>query len=277
VRLTDHHLFIRPLESQLLSVEAFDVFSQPQCSQRWVRDAFNNIVLVLGCSSISTLALELTANIEVLSRERNPFDFVLEPYAVGYPFAYQGRERHALGPAIQTTVPGSERVMDWLYEQLPSPNRHPSIVAFLGEISAAIQRQIRYQRRDEEGVQTPAETLALGSGSCRDMAVLFIALCRKLGLAARFVSGYLAQGQADGAYPNRAQGSMHAWAEVYLPGAGWKGYDPTNGVVADAYFVPTAVAYEPESINPVQGHFIGPGNVCSTLEIDLTVEVHDDA
>lgn len=271
IQLQDHLLFLRPLESNILSVKNFSVTSNPQSSQRWVRDAYSNILLVCAFEPGETDQMEFIVDIEVESVERNPFDFVLEPYAVSYPFTYNGRERVPLAPAIHTVVPGGDRVIDWFYDHVPNPGSHESVLAFLTELVEAIHTSIRYQRRDEEGIQTPATTISLGSGSCRDMALLFIAICRQLGLAARFVSGYLYDGGDNGGHHNRARGSTHAWAEIYLPGAGWKGFDPTNGIMADAYFIPTAVAIEPETISPIQGHYTGRAGVMAAMEVELDI------
>jgi transglutaminase-like putative cysteine protease len=119
-----------------------------------------------------------------------------------------------------------------------------------------------YQVREEPGVQTPDETLARGTGSCRDFANLFMQAARVLGLAARFVSGYLNSPFADG-----RGGATHAWAEVYLPGAGWKGFDPTSGEIAGSRHIAVAVARLPEVVSPVSGAFVGP------VGSDLTVGV----
>jgi len=128
-----------------------------------------------------------------------------------------------------------------------------------------------YRRRDEQGVQSSAQTLVRGSGSCRDYAVLLMELCRALGLAARFVSGYLYESSASGATP-QSPPSMHAWAEVYLPGAGWRGLDPTRGVFCDDAFVTVAYAPFAESVNPIQGTSYGPASATTKLTSVLSVE-----
>ena len=134
-----------------------------------------------------------------------------------------------------------------------------------------MHQALRYTRRDEPGIQSAGTTLALGSGSCRDYAVLFIELCRLQGLAARFVSGYLFEPPPPGvAQP--VPPAMHAWAEVYLPGAGWRGLDATRGIFCDDAFIPVAHAAIAESVNPVQGTFYGLSNVTSTLYTHLAIE-----
>jgi transglutaminase-like putative cysteine protease len=124
----------------------------------------------------------------------------------------------------------------------------------LDQMNRRIAGQFFYQMREEPGVQAPACTLARNSGSCRDFAAFFMEACRFLGLASRFVSGYLFTSDFD-----TNNGSTHAWAEVYLPGAGWKGFDPTSGEVVGNRHIATAVARHPEAVPPVAGSFIGPG------------------
>jgi transglutaminase-like putative cysteine protease len=144
-------------------------------------------------------------------------------------------------------------------------------VPYLVALNTAVQRALSYRRRIEPGVQSSAETLARGTGSCRDYAVLMMELCRALGLAARFVSGYLYEPAASGATPPLPP-SMHAWAEIYLPGAGWRGLDPTRGIFCDDAFIPVAHAPIAETVNPIQGTFYGPPSVTTKLTSVLSVE-----
>jgi transglutaminase-like putative cysteine protease len=134
-------------------------------------------------------------------------------------------------------------------------------------MNRAINRTFRYQARDMSGVQSPTVTLQKGSGSCRDFATLFIEACRSLGLAARFVSGYLLGGSLTG-----LGASTHAWAEVYLPGGGWKGFDPTLGLLTTTQHVPVAVSRHSEHAMPVTGSFIGPTSAFLNIEVDVRVE-----
>jgi transglutaminase-like putative cysteine protease len=133
-------------------------------------------------------------------------------------------------------------------------------------VNLHINHTFQYQRRDEEGVQTPAETLQKNSGSCRDFATLLLEACRCWGLAARFVSGYMQSEvtEAGGA-------STHAWMEVYLPGAGWKGFDPTSGIMTGSQHVPVAVSRTPENAAPIAGSFSGPAKAFQGIQVDVTV------
>ncbi|MDX1570754.1 MAG: transglutaminase family protein [Xanthomonadales bacterium] len=275
VTFSDHRLFLRPRDGHLLQTESFEVATVPDARQRWVHDWHDNIVLVasFGMNEGDELRFDCSAIVRI--RDHNPFDFILDEGATAFPFFYQPRLQRSLAPYLGRGRCGdSLQVRDWFHGAVPSPVSHPDVVAFLSDLNNAICRDIAYQRRDEEGIQSPDETLELRRGSCRDMAVLFMEACRQLGLAARFVSGYLYEPPADTGerVGNRAQGAMHAWAEVYLPGAGWKGFDPTNGILADHCYVPSAVSDEPTNVDPVQGSFFAAGAVDSHMTVELIIE-----
>lgn len=281
VSFSEHKLYLRPLDNHLRHISKFSVETKPASRQRWVRDAYGNLVLVCNFGLEEATELEFHTQIELSVVDENPFDFILEPYAVSYPFEYKPTDQKALSAYSGVSAkPGELTVLNWFYSAVDQPNQHPNVVQFLSELNEAIRRDIAYQRRDEEGIQLPDETLKLRSGSCRDMAVLFISIVRQLGFAARFVSGYLYDPPVeDGGEHifNRAVGSMHAWAEVYLPGAGWKGFDPTNGILSNSYFIPSGVSHEPKGVDPVQGVYYAKTSVHSSMEVDLSIETikHD--
>ena len=185
----------------------------------------------------------------------NPFDFFLEPYAEKIPFAYTEGERLELAPYL-ATLPATPLLADYLstIERTPTPS-----VDFLVGLNQRLARDIRYLIRMEPGVQTPEQTLDKASGSCRDSAWLLVQLLRHLGLAARFVSGYLIQLTADVKALDGPSGTevdftdLHAWCEVYLPGAGWIGLDPTSGLFAGEGHIPVACSPEPSSAAPISG------------------------
>ena len=281
VNFGPHALYLRPLDSHRRHVDQFQVRTAPASTQRWVRDAYGNVVLVCDFGMTESTVLEFVTEMKVTLSDDNPFDFILESYATGYPFAYNENDTRALLPFMGSSgrTRGALTVIDWIAAGAKLPATHTDVVQFLSDLNCAVRRDISYVRRDEEGIQTPDTTLELRTGSCRDMAVLFISAVRKLGFAARFVSGYLFDPEVgEGEYAfNRAVGSMHAWAEVYLPGAGWKGFDPTNGILANSYFIPSAVSHEPSTIDPIQGNYFSKQSTTSTMEVELEIEEINDA
>jgi len=197
------------------------------------------------------LEVDLIAEMSVI----NPFDFFLEPYAEKFPFKYEDRQLHELTPYL-VKLPATPLFKAYLAEVPREPRQTNQ---FLVELNQRLQKDVRYVIRLEPGIQTPEETLALGSGSCRDSGWLLVQLLRHLGLAARFVSGYLIQLKPDVKPLEGPAGTdadftdLHAWCEVYLPGAGWVGLDPTSGLLAGEGHIPLACTPEPASAAPLTG------------------------
>lgn len=276
VSFSAHNLYLRPIEGHLRRVHRFSVDTLPASTQSYVRDVNGNTLLKCNFALNESDVLEFRTEIEVEINEDNPYDFLLESYALQYPFTYKDADATALVPYLLDEVLENEtKVLDWFNQAVPSPAKHPDIVQFLTDLNHAIRRDIAYVRRDEEGIQSPNTTLSLRSGACRDMAALFISTVRQLGLAARFVSGYLyveSHAGDENHLLNRAAGSMHAWAEVYLPGAGWKGFDPTNGILANSFFIPAAVSHLPAVVDPIQGYYFSKTTTNSELEVELIIK-----
>jgi len=197
------------------------------------------------------IEVDLVAEMAVL----NPFDFFLEPYAESFPFAYQGAEKRDLAPYL-VMFRGEPKFKAYLGTISRERKR---TIDFLVELNAKLANDIKYLIRMEPGVQTPELTLTKCSGSCRDSAWLLVQLLRHMGLAARFVSGYLIQLTADMKSldgppgPEKDFTDLHAWCEVYLPGAGWIGLDPTSGLLAGEGHIPLACTPEPGAAAPVTG------------------------
>ncbi len=195
--------------------------------------------------------VDLVAEMAVL----NPFDFFLEPYAQKYPFKYEEAEQRDLAPYL-ARVPLTPQLEGYLAK---IPRKEVVTIDFLVALNQSLARDIRYLIRMEPGVQTPEETLQKGSGSCRDSSWLLVQLLRHLGLAARFASGYLIQLVADVKSLDGPSGTerdftdLHAWCEVYLPGAGWIGLDPTSGLMAGEGHLPLACTPEPSAAAPISG------------------------
>lgn len=249
VVLGPHKLLVRPRDGHDVRIEASKLNITPNAIVSWHRDELDNSVALVTFDQSPTTTLTITSEVTVAhylsSREHLP----LNDHVECFPFDYTELEQNLLS-AYLSDDPGDPILDQWISE-LAVNKTHT--VALLHDLSAAIYRQCTYQVRDEEGVQNPAETIAKKVGSCRDYAWLYVVAMRSLGFAARFVSGYF-----HTAGTALADGSTHAWAEVYLPGAGWTGFDPTCNRMTAENHIPVSVAVNPEDIPPVSGHFIGP-------------------
>ena len=252
VELGPHSLLLRPREGHELRIESSSLKITPKANLRWHRDAEDNSVAI---ATFTTPAKQLVIESEVFIQQYNlaPLDFLLADYATEFPFAYTPDDRALLAPYLDI---GDNRpqgpLATWIANLCP-PGERIQTYAILERLCRQIQQTMSYRIREEPGVQPAAETLSFVAGSCRDFANLFMMAARYLGLAARFVSGYLHAPPATGNF-----GATHAWTEVYLPGAGWKGFDPTIGEIAGRDHIAVAVARRPESVPPVAGSFIGP-------------------
>ena len=236
---------------------------------KWHFDALSNHVarvLIPGKTTDFLADVDLVVDLEPW----NPFDFLVQPEYGSYPFRYSSELAQDLAPYL-AAEPAGPLLRAWL----PSlPGEQQSTVSFLVGLNARVREEIAYNLRMEHGVQSCEDTLAQRSGSCRDSAWLLVQICRHLGLAARFVSGYLIQ-LADGAAPGEGLGrpkidsaDLHAWAEVYLPGAGWIGFDATSGLLAAEGHIPLACAPTPSQAAPIWGT-VEPADVEFTFKFSV--------
>jgi transglutaminase-like putative cysteine protease len=253
VTLGTHRLLLRPREGQALQIESSKLEITPTALVRWSRDEYDNSIGVATFSS-PTQQLAILSDVIVRHHDDAPLDFIVDERAENYPFTLDPESAFVLQPSLAMTGSPADltALRGWLAEYWQSGQRVQTY-ALLWQLCSGINRTFAYQSREEEGIQPVAETLSRRSGSCRDFAQLFIASARYLGLAARFVSGYLHAPAATPGY-----GATHAWAEVYLPGPGWKGFDPTIGEVASSKHIATAVGRLGEALPPIAGSFFGP-------------------
>lgn len=262
VRLGPHRLVLRPRESLELRLTAMDIRTKPDCRLTWASDVFGNAIATAEFDTISdTLEIESSAELELTSAPWPVFPIAAS--ATAYPFAYSPEERTDLGALLSLQYPDSMgRVSSWAAGFVRS--NPTDTLALLKDLNAGVSATASYQAREEEGTQPPARTLDLGRGSCRDFAVLFAEAARALGFGARIVSGYIFNpSQPYGA------GTTHAWAEVFVPGAGWITFDPTNRQMGGHNLIPVAVARDLNQAMPVSGTFTGG----SGDQMSLTVAV----
>jgi transglutaminase-like putative cysteine protease len=265
VTLGEHRMMFRPRESHDLRLvrTRLDIFPRP-ASLRWLHDVFDNSVAIATFGgATSDLRFDSTVTLEHL--ETALPDYALEIDAQTYPFIYKEDEGPDLVRARSRHYPGDE-VSQWAARFVSSAGS-TGTMALLAAITLGIRHEFTYVRRPEKGVQRPEDTLRQRSGSCRDFALFMMEAVRSLGFAARFVSGYIFAPDA----PEVSGGATHAWMQVYLPGAGWVDFDPTNSVVGNRNLIRVAVAWDHGQALPLWGSYVGAASSC--LGMDVTVSV----
>ena len=250
VNLSPHEIRLRPAPHCRTPILGYSLGVEPATHfLNWQQDPYGNWVARLVFPERTEkleVIVDLTADMTVI----NPFDFFVEPYAEHYPFTYAPALAKELQPFLETAELGP-RLNAWLQKFRATIKPEESTVLMLVRLNQQLQQEIRYLVRMEPGVQTPEETLGSACGSCRDTGWLLVQIFRHLGLPARFASGYLIQLVADvkpldgPAGPTSDFTDLHAWAEVYLPGAGWIGFDPTSGLLAGEGHIPLACTADP--------------------------------
>ena len=267
VQLMPHRLLLRPREGYDIRIESSRLDISPACQVKWHRDVYGNST---GTAEFALMAdkLHIASTVIVQHFDDSPMDFLISSEAVQYPFLYKQSEQEILKPYQTTCYPDDFAAVTQWANQFHRTGQSIGTFDLLFSMNKAIANGFRYQSREAPGVQSPGETLKSSTGSCRDFATLFMEACRVLGLGSRFVSGYLhCPGTAAGS------GSTHAWTEVYLPGAGWKGFDSTSGLMTGPDHIAVAVSRHPADLPPVSGSFVGPGGVIPSLFVAVQVQV----
>jgi transglutaminase-like putative cysteine protease len=264
VRFSPHDVRLFPRADRFVQLSRFDFQTKPETTVRFGRDVFDNVVASCFFDRPSEM-LELRLALDVQATKKNPFDFVLARRAVQMPFAYEEDIASIICAYCKRQTDESISLPGW---KAPSQESPRETVATLLELTKTLHQTIFYERREEGAAQSPGETLRRQRGACRDTAVLLAEMLRDLGLAARVVSGYLRETDEE---VRRAEGSLHAWTEVFLPGPGWLGLDPTNGIFCNDNFIAAAVGLRPADITPISGSFYHrdriPAEMKSRLEL----------
>ena len=268
VILGPHRLMLRPRESRDLRLISSEVTTTPPATLTYSQDVFgNSVAAAIFASSADTLVIDSVTLLQLGAEAWPIFDIAAS--AISYPFRYADDERIDLGALMfQQYADPTGRLRDWTWAFVRGVQT--DTLALLKDLSVGVSRWINYQSREDEGVQSPIETLNRGWGSCRDFSVLFVEAARCLGFGARIVSGYLFVADAS-VHGSADAGSTHAWAEVYVPGAGWVTFDPTNRSVGGYNLIPVAVARDIRQAMPVAGSFLGSTEAFMGMSVEVEV------
>ena len=275
VRFGDHRMMLRPRDSHDLRILSTSLAIDPKpVSVRWLHDVLGNSVAIASFDRAAN-RLRFRSEIVLQHFETDEPDCPIEAYARTYPFSYAASEIPDLARSMERQYDDPDHAIDTWAKSFVTSDGPTDTWDMLTAITKAIQHDMVYVARDAEGVQTPVETLAAKSGSCRDFAVLMMEATRALGLAARFVSGYLYCPSND--CPGNIGGAAtHAWTQVYLPGSGWVEFDPTNGIVGNRDLIRVAVARDPGQAVPLQGTWTGaPGDYLG-MSVDVSVSAEPE-
>jgi transglutaminase-like putative cysteine protease len=269
VKFGEHRMMFRPRDSydQKLLEAWLTVTPKPR-DMRWVHDVFGNCVTIADFGNDAAAELRFESNIWLDHYALPQPEFEIEDYARSYPFSYAAEELSDLMPAMTPQYPDPDQAIHKWVRRFLRKGQRTDTGMLLMTLTYAFKESFTYERRSQPGTREPAETLRLGRGSCRDLALLMIEALRSLGLAARFVSGYLYVPSRDGPQ-HVGGGSTHAWCQVYLPGAGWVEFDPTNAIIGNRDLIRVAVSRDPSQAVPLSGTYYGAANNFR----DMTVEV----
>ncbi|HXZ08635.1 MAG TPA: transglutaminase family protein [Paraburkholderia sp.] len=292
VEFARHRVMFRPRAAHDIRVLSATLTVSPHSTQYWMQDVFSNSVAIVE-PRVPADALDLRARFVIEHFGVKNLELPLAREAENYPFQYSDECRIDLAPFLPPQYPEDQPMLrDWVAQFLPQRGTtHTRDI--LANINAAIRSDFEYQSRDAMGTQHPAETLTRRSGTCRDFALLMMELVRGLGLAARFVSGYLYDQALDTPAPPAVRntglqqgarqiesrdeplvvgaGATHAWLHVFLPGAGWVPYDPTNSLVGGTDLIRVAYTRKPEQAAPVSGSWFGSAQDFIGMDVSVSV------
>jgi len=266
VTFGQHRLVVRPREGHDIQVELMVLAIQPKATVTWHRDLFGNSIANARFAESAEL-LEFRVEAIVLRGDQTSPHESLEALPVQYPVLYSALEAPVItGYLASVYSEEASQLREWVLSTFFPKNRTDAAV-IVGEIGTWIHRTIEYRRREDRGVQSPLETLALKSGSCRDMATLLLEATRTLNIASRFATGYL-----DGNSSAAGIAATHAWTEVYFPEHGWYGWDPTLGEGTSGKHIVTGVSSHPRGVMPISGTYSGPTELYQGMTVSVKIE-----
>jgi len=258
-----HRAMLRPREGHDVHIVKSRLDIGPPATLRWLRDIYGNSIVVIDFQQAAK-TLSILSEVEVDLYDDNPIECLIEPTARLFPFHYAPDEQIELIAYRLTSYPYDTPALQAWLNDLHHPGQVLATFDLLNNLNSHIYRSLKYAHREEPGVQLPHDTLALGSGSCRDFAVLMMEAARYWGFGARFVTGYIQMGEGQ-------HGATHAWTEIYIPGAGWHGFDPTNNKLAGSEHISVAVAREQDKACPLSGSWAGDANAFERMEVSVQV------
>lgn len=228
-----HRAMMRPREGHDVHIVRGSVDIEPNAEVRWLRDNYDNAIAVVTFLELSD-TLRIASEVDVDLYHDDPIEWRIAPFASSFPFQYPPEEQLELTVyRLPSYLYDATALLEWLRD-LYKPGQLIGTLDLLNNLNTHIYRSFKYVSREALGVQSPNETLRLGSGTCRDYAVFMMEAARYWGFGARFVTGYIQMAEGQ-------HGATHAWTEIYIPGAGWRGYDPTNNKIIGSEHIPVAV------------------------------------
>ncbi|UXN71571.1 transglutaminase family protein [Devosia neptuniae] len=269
VRFGEHRMLVRPRDSMEQTLDSFSlkIFPEPSAI-RWIHDVFGNGIAIAEFAEPAEQLRIVAGMVLDHTPELTP-NFEIEVRAKTYPFDYGAVDSIDLAPNMRRQYPDEGEVDAWA-RRFVSGQGKTDTGHLLMTMTYSIKESFKYLRRPDPGTQRPAVTLSKRQGTCRDFALLMIEAARSLGFAARFVTGYLYSPARDG--DHRGGGATHAWCQIYLPGAGWVEFDPTNGIIGTRDLIRVGVAREPQQAIPIAGTFIGRKDDYLGMDVEVIVE-----